>query len=103
MTRNTTLLKALNIIVVFGMVPGPVMHSVTEMLQDTNSIDLFLDRSKAELAQNYHLVTKELERANVNFVPAVAGLFIWIDMRPALPQNATFADEFRLFELMCEC
>ncbi|OMH80190.1 1-aminocyclopropane-1-carboxylate synthase-like protein 1 [Zancudomyces culisetae] len=87
---------------------------VTSFLSDTDSIDKFISTNKLRLKENYNKITGYLKQHEIPYVPAYAGVFVWVDLRKylmewrnknLLPGQAqitstdqlTFDDEFRMW------
>ena len=87
----------------FAMVPGPMAQLVADILHDHAFCGAFLSTSRELFRRNYHLLTQHLAAAGVKYLPATGGLFFCLDLRDALPSEAaSFDDEFKLFEALCE-
>eukprot|EP01043_Picozoa_sp_COSAG02_P089323 COSAG02_NODE_26313_length_635_cov_1.518657_1_plen_62_part_10 len=59
-----------------------------------------VDADNAALRDSYGLLTSALTAAGVPFLEGGASMFLWVDMRRALPPNPTWADERALFDQM---
>ena len=63
-----------------------------DLLADTAWTDAFLTESRARLGTAYRRTTEALDAAGITYLPATAGLFVYLDLRPFLPE-ATFEAE----------
>ena len=100
-SQNETFMKALlaSNISIFSCVSGPIQYVVSELLTDDAFIDRFLEESRDRLRRSYEICVLKLEEMVVPFVPAEAGLFVYVDFSSLLPQK-TFEWEQKLSELM---
>jgi 1-aminocyclopropane-1-carboxylate synthase len=100
-SQNEIFMKALaaSNIAIFSCVSGPIQYVVSELLTDDAFIDHFLEESRSRLRQSYEICVLKLEEMVVPFVPAEAGLFVYVDFSSLLPQK-TFEWERKLSQLM---
>jgi aspartate/methionine/tyrosine aminotransferase len=98
-SQNELLLKALASPAVFSCVSGPIQYLVSELLTDDVFVDNFLDESRRRLLYNYNICTRKLEEMVLPFIPAEAGIFVYVDFSSLLPEP-TFEWEEKLSELM---
>ena len=84
---------------IFSCVSGPIQYVISELLTDDDFIDQFLEESRERLRKSYEICVLKLEEMVVPFVPAEAGLFVYVDFSSLLPQK-TFEWERKLSELM---
>ena len=61
-----------------------------------------INADTAALRESYIVLTSALEAAEIPYHPAGASMFLWVDMRKALPPYPTWEDERALFDRMCE-
>lgn len=57
-----------------------------ELLADTAWTDAFLTESRARLGTAYRRTTEALDAAGIPYLPATAGLFVYLDLRSFLPE-----------------
>jgi 1-aminocyclopropane-1-carboxylate synthase len=64
-------------------------------------LDRFLDESRHRTVISYHICISKLQEMVVPFVPATAGMFVYVDFSALLPEK-TFEGEKKLCDLMFE-
>eukprot|EP00980_Cylindrotheca_fusiformis_P011950 scaffold2830_cov131-Cylindrotheca_fusiformis.AAC.71 len=124
-SQNETFLKGMANFNMFGGVSNPIQLIVSELLTDDSFVDFYLDESRARLRQSYQICVQKLEemyvdrrrRCNVTcnsnilipfsvvrvlpFVPAEAGMFVYVDFSAILPQK-TKEWEAKLSQLLID-
>jgi aspartate/methionine/tyrosine aminotransferase len=100
-SQNETLMEGLSSLSTFSGVSGPVQYVVSELLTDDNFVDRFLDESRNRLLFSYTICTRKLDEMVLPFIPAEAGMFVYVDFSSLLPQK-TFEWEAKLSELLFE-
>jgi len=100
-SQNEMFMKALlaSNVSIFSCVSGPIQYVISELLTDDAFIDRFLEESRERLRRSYEICVLKLEEMVVPYVPAEAGLFVYVDFSSLLPQK-TFAWEQKLGELL---
>lgn len=100
-SQNENFMRALlaSNISIFSCVSGPIQYVVSELLTDDSFVDHFLEESTNRLRKSYELCVLKLEEMVVPFVPAEAGLFVYVDFSSLLPEK-TFEWEQKLSQLM---
>lgn len=93
-TQNTALLRTLANLNIFAGVPNPMQMIVSDILLDDMFVDAFLDQSRNQLLSSYYICTQKLEEMVIPFVPAEAGLFVYVDFSSLLPDQ-TFEGEMK--------
>ena len=101
-SRHEELLAAHSNLGYLAMVPGPVQAAVAEILEDEAWVDEFLRQNNAALRASYGRLTAALDAAGVPYLPGGASMFLWVDLRRALPADPSWSDERELFDNMCE-
>ena len=101
-SRHEELLAAHSNLGYLAMVPGPVQAAVAEILEDEAWVDEFLRQNNAALRASYGRLTAALDAAGVPYLPGGASMFLWVDLRRALPADPSWSDERELFDSMCE-
>lgn len=99
-TRNHPLQQALNCLAPFACISNHTQHALSEVLNDVEWTESFIVENKNLLSNSYDLLTKELDAACIPYVPAMAGMFVWIDLRQYL-QEKTWDGEALLWEKLC--
>jgi aspartate/methionine/tyrosine aminotransferase len=100
-TQNEVLLEGLSTLGIFTGVSGPMQFLVAELLTDDAFVDRFLNESRARIAHSYEICIHKLEEMVIPFVPATAGLFVYVDFSSLLPEK-TLDYERQLSNLMHE-
>lgn len=98
-SQNELMMQALASASTFSCVSGPIQYLVSELLTDDRFVDNFLDESRDRLVYSYTICTRKLEEMVLPFIPAEAGMFVYVDFSSLLPEN-TFEWEEKLSELM---
>jgi len=98
-SQNEIFLEGLSTINIFSCVSGPVQYMVSEILTDDQFMDNFLMESRQRILHSYHICVSKLEEMVVPYIPAEAGMFVYIDLSSFLPEK-TFEGEERLSNLM---
>jgi aspartate/methionine/tyrosine aminotransferase len=100
-SQNQDFLEALGNLSIFSGVSQPIQMAVAEMLTDDQWVDGFLETARARLSASYEICLAKLEEMVVPFIPAEAGIFIYIDLSSLLPEK-TFEGEARLSDIMVQ-
>ena len=100
-SQNEIFLEGLATVNIFSCVSGPVQYMVSEILTDDQFMDSFLKESRDRILHSYHICISKLEEMVVPYVPAEAGMFVYIDLSSLLPEK-TFEGEERLSDLVFE-
>jgi 1-aminocyclopropane-1-carboxylate synthase len=94
-SQNLRLLQALANLNIFSGVSNPMQLIAAEILSDDEFIDAFLEDARSQLSFSYRLCTSKLEEMVVPYVPAEAGIFVYVDFSSLLPsQSFEGEDEF---------
>lgn len=99
-SRNQELLDVHSNIGYFQTIPGPTQSVCAEILSDDAWVRDFLQDNRIALAQSYDQLTAALDSVGVKYLPGGAAMFLWLDLRDALPPSATWSDERKLFHDM---
>lgn len=100
-SQNEIFMEGLATLSIFTCVSGPIQYLVSELLTDDQFSDYFLDESRNRICQSYQICVDKLQEMVLPFVPAEAGIFVYVDLSSLLPEK-TFAAEERLSKLMLE-
>lgn len=100
-SQNEVFMEGLATLSIFTCVSGPIQYLVSELLTDDQWSDNFLDASRYRIRQSYQICTNKLQEMVLPFVPASAGLFVYVDFSSLLPEK-TFACEEQLCRLMLD-
>jgi 1-aminocyclopropane-1-carboxylate synthase len=102
-TRNAALLEAFSNVNYFTTVSNFSQDALTQLLRDEAWLDEYMRTSRRLLRESYEALAGILRAAEIPFVEARAGMFVWIDLRRLL-RGAGFAAERALTrELFEEC
>jgi 1-aminocyclopropane-1-carboxylate synthase len=74
---------------------------VAELLTDDEFVDSYLDISRDRLRECYHICICKLEEMVLPFIPAEAGMFVYVDFSSLLPQK-TMEWEGKLSQLIMD-
>jgi 1-aminocyclopropane-1-carboxylate synthase len=100
-SQNTTYIRGLANLNIFSGVSNPIQMVVAELLTDDEFMDSYLDESRERLHQSYIICVEKLEEMVLPFVPAEAGMFVYVDFSSLLPEK-TMEWEQKLSDLMVE-
>jgi 1-aminocyclopropane-1-carboxylate synthase len=92
-TGNEDLKQALGNVNCFSCLSHPMQLCLADVLSDVAFVDSYLAASRAALSKCYNITTTALSRMNIPFTPAVAGMFLWIDLRGLLPEDSWEGEE----------
>jgi|TARA_B110000977_G_scaffold177726_2_gene234544 1-aminocyclopropane-1-carboxylate synthase len=95
-TRNEQIIKAMDNVAYFCCVPGPMQFAVSEMLEDEQWVNSFLNLNSANLKQAHGVLTWVLHDHSVPVTPSTHGMFIWIDLSKWMTEQ-TWEEEHRLW------
>jgi aspartate/methionine/tyrosine aminotransferase len=82
-------------------VSNPIQMVVAELLTDDEFVDSYLDISRDRLRECYHICICKLEEMVLPFIPAEAGMFVYVDFSSLLPQK-TMEWEGKLSQLIMD-
>ena len=100
-SRNEPLQRALTSLAGFSGISNHTQHLLAEILADEEWTTEFVAKNSKLLEASYDTVAAGLESAGIPFIPAVAAMFVWIDMRQWLPENS-WEGEAQLWERVCD-
>jgi aspartate/methionine/tyrosine aminotransferase len=100
-TQNDVLIEGLGNMNVFSGVSNPIQMVVAELLTDDEFVDSYLDISRDRLRECYHICICKLEEMVLPFIPAEAGMFVYVDFSSLLPQK-TMEWEAKLSQLIMD-
>ncbi len=81
----------------FCGVSGHTGYLLAQVLEDASFVKKFLAKNHANLRKSYQTLTKHLREAGIDYLPADAGMFCWIDMQKHLKERS-FQGEMALWE-----
>jgi len=98
-SQNEIFMEGLATVNIFSCVSGPIQYLVAELWTDDEFVDYFLDESRQRILHNYHICCAKLEEMVLPFIPADAGLFVYVDFSSLLPEK-TFEYEEKFSDLV---
>lgn len=101
-SHNEALLKALDNVGYFSTVSNPTQDTLALALGDDAWLTTFLQRNHGRLREARDIIIDTLTPLGVKFVVPRAGLFIWVDLSPWLPQPSTWEAERTMTKEMFE-
>jgi 1-aminocyclopropane-1-carboxylate synthase len=90
------MLQALGRLVYFNNVTSHTQIVLAGVFGDRAWVDEYIARNTTALRSMYNTLTSALTAVDIPFVPAQAGMFVWIDLRRWLPEP-TWEGEWTLF------
>jgi len=100
-SQNVTFMQGLANLNIFSGVGHPMQMVVSELLTDDDFVDMYLDTSRERLRESYIICAEKLEEMVLPFVPAEAGMFVYVDFSSLLPEK-TMEWEAKLSELLID-
>ncbi|OQR91977.1 1-aminocyclopropane-1-carboxylate synthase [Achlya hypogyna] len=100
-SSNADVRQALSNVLYFSGVPNYLLDGLATMLGDLSWCQEYLAENNAQLRASYIAVTDVLTAYDVPFIPASAGMFVWIDLGQFL-KAPTWASEQALTQAMFE-
>jgi len=98
-SQNERFIEGLSTVNIFSCVSGPVQYLVADLLTDDHFINNFLNESRNRIVYSYNICVRKLEEMVIPYIPAEAGIFVYVDFSSLLPEK-TFEWEERLSNLM---
>jgi aspartate/methionine/tyrosine aminotransferase len=86
-TQNDDLLDALPSVNIYTCVPGPIQYLVAELLTDDRFVESFLETSRNRLQYSYQICAQKLDEMVIPYVPAMAGVFVYVDFSSLIPSR----------------
>ena len=100
-SQNETYIQGLANLNIFSGVSNPIQMVVSELLTDDEFVEGYLDASRERLRESYFICVEKLEEMVLPFVPAEAGMFVYVDFSSLLPEK-TMEWEAKLSQLMVD-
>ena len=100
-SQNPIFMKGLGNLNVVAGVSHPMQMVISELLTDDTFIDSYLDENRNRLRHSYVICIEKLEEMVLPFVPAEAGMFIYVDFSSLLPEK-TMEWESKLSQLIID-
>ncbi|CAM6102976.1 unnamed protein product [Calypogeia fissa] len=96
-TRNKDMQKFWQNMGMFAAVSSDTQHALSMLLEDEDFVDNYVCENNRRLKKSYELFTSGLREANIQYMPACAAMFCWLDLRKLLCE-ATFESEDQLWK-----
>lgn len=100
-SQNQTFIRGLANLNIFSGVSNPIQMAVSEVLTDDDFVDLYLEASRERLRESYLICVEKLEEMVLPFIPAEAGMFVYVDFSALLPEK-TMEWEAKLSKLITD-
>ncbi|PSC76648.1 1-aminocyclopropane-1-carboxylate synthase [Micractinium conductrix] len=100
-SRNARLQQALNPISAFASISNHTQWALAQVLGDHDWAAGFLQQNCALLERSYDALAGTLRDEGIPFLPAVGGMFVWVDLRQWLPE-ASWEAELSLWRRACD-
>jgi 1-aminocyclopropane-1-carboxylate synthase len=100
-SQNATYIQGLANLNIFSGVSNPIQMVVSELLTDDEFVNIYLDASRERLKESYLICVEKLEEMVVPFIPAEAGMFVYVDFSSLLPEK-TMEWEAKLSQLLVD-
>lgn len=100
-SQNTTYIQGLANLNIFSGVSNPIQMVVSELLTDDSFVEEYLDASRERLRESYLICVEKLEEMVLPFIPAEAGMFVYVDFSSLLPEK-TMEWEGKLSQLLVD-
>lgn len=99
-SENRYLQEALNSLAPMSGVSNYQQYIVADVLSDVQWTRQFIAHNSKELRLSYETLTKGLDGLGIQYVPAQAGIFIWVNLRKFLTEDS-WEGEKRLWDKIC--
>jgi aspartate/methionine/tyrosine aminotransferase len=100
-SQNEAYMRGVSNLNIFSGVSNPIQMVISELLTDDDFVDLYLDASRQRLQESYLICVGKLEEMVLPFVPAEAGMFVYVDFGSLLPER-TMEWEAKLSQLLID-
>ncbi|MDH3731595.1 MAG: aminotransferase class I/II-fold pyridoxal phosphate-dependent enzyme [Acidimicrobiia bacterium] len=92
-SENDAVIEAVDGLAYWAAVSGDTQYLIGDMISDTRWIDEFMVENRKRLGDAYAKVTAALDEASIPFLPAEAGFFVLLDLRPFLDEVTWDAED----------
>ena len=100
-TRNISLTQSLASLAYFWCPSSVLQYLLTSLLSNDSFLENYIKENSNNLNKAYNMVSSALSECQIPFVHAVAGMFVWVDLRSLL-KISSWTAERNLFEAMFE-
>ena len=83
-SRNPAVNSSLENLSYFSAPSGALQAALAEALSDRSWLDAFFLENETRLLRSYSVLAEALSAAGIPYVPAVAAMFVWADLRELL-------------------
>jgi len=101
-SENPRVMAAVDGLAYWACCSGDTQHLLGEMVADERWVDRYVAVTRDRLGRAYRDVTGELAEGRVGFVPAGAGFFVLLDLRPFLSEPTWEAEHALWWRLLEE-
>lgn len=102
LTHNQDLIKAMAATGYFSGVSNMVQHALSDVFEDTPWLMSYCAENARRLGSAYSAISGALTRAGIPFVPAVATMMLWMDLRKGLRGDNTWEGERALWKRLAD-
>lgn len=95
-SENERVLQAVDALAMWASTSGDTQSLLRQLLKDEAWVDHYLAENKKRLGSAYRQVTEVLDSYGISYIPADAGFFFLVDVRP-LMDEITWEAEDRLW------
>lgn len=100
-TENDAVMKAVDGLAYWAAVSGDTQSLLRQLVADDVWIDSYLAENRRRLGNAYRRVTEVLDSYGIDYIPADAGFFFLVDVRP-LMDEITWEAEHRLWSYLVD-
>ncbi len=92
-TENETVLQAVDALAYWAAVSGDTQSLLAQMLADDEWVDGYIAENQRRLRDTYQRVTAVLDSYGIGYLPAEAGFFFLVDVRPLMDEVSWEGEE----------
>ena len=92
-TENHRLLEAVGALAPWAATSGDTQSLLGQLLEDEAWVDFYIEENRRRLGDAYRRVTETLDEYGIGYIPAEAGFFFLIDVRPLMDELTWDAEE----------
>lgn len=101
LSKNEALLRVFMRMTYFSSPAANIQWTIAEMLEDETWVDDYIVENNRRLSRGYATLTQTLGDIGIPFVPAKAGFFVCLDLRPWLKEESE-ESEYALWIKLCD-
>lgn len=103
LSKNQRLNTAMNSIAIFVSVSNYAQHALAQVLMDDDWTAGYMESTLAKLENSYDTLTDCLDMYGIPYRSAVAGMFVWVDLRRWLREDSWLGERELLERMQTEC